>query len=152
MNAIMALAHFCEAHGPRVLMCTQAMHGGLRDGLELQDVGEPSLFSFDQVLKWQLACDPVLTLLLSLVLISSHLIPFLSPPALPPPKSSCYSSARSDQATDSKGDPENPVRSSHMSSDDCESCQWSEEGQGFVTHEGPVVLHFQGGENGRNRT
>lgn len=26
MNAIIALCHFCEQHGPRVLFCTQPFH------------------------------------------------------------------------------------------------------------------------------
>lgn len=26
MNAIIALCHFCELHGPRVLFCTQPVH------------------------------------------------------------------------------------------------------------------------------
>ena len=27
MNAVIALCHFCEQHGPRIMLCTQAFHG-----------------------------------------------------------------------------------------------------------------------------
>ncbi|XP_072102990.1 folliculin isoform X2 [Mobula birostris] len=37
MNAIVALCHFCELHGPRTLFCTQALHSALPPG------GEPGV-------------------------------------------------------------------------------------------------------------
>ncbi|KAG9465613.1 hypothetical protein GDO78_017991, partial [Eleutherodactylus coqui] len=32
MNAIVALCHFCELHGPRTLFCTEALHLPLPQG------------------------------------------------------------------------------------------------------------------------
>ena len=40
MNAIVALCHFCDHHGPRVMMCTQAFHGTL-DAQLLFDSTQP---------------------------------------------------------------------------------------------------------------
>ncbi|PNI17173.1 T0180863 isoform 1 [Pan troglodytes] len=32
MNAIVALCHFCELHGPRTLFCTEVLHAPLPQG------------------------------------------------------------------------------------------------------------------------
>ncbi|XP_069066160.1 folliculin [Pleurodeles waltl] len=44
MNAIVALCHFCELHGPRTLFCTEALHSPLPQGAGSSDSpgqGEP---------------------------------------------------------------------------------------------------------------
>ncbi|XP_014350058.1 folliculin isoform X2 [Latimeria chalumnae] len=38
MNAIVALCHFCELHGPRTLFCTEALHSPLPQGAGIGDV------------------------------------------------------------------------------------------------------------------
>uniref|UniRef100_A0A8C5Q971 Folliculin n=1 Tax=Leptobrachium leishanense TaxID=445787 RepID=A0A8C5Q971_9ANUR len=45
MNAIVALCHFCELHGPRTLFCTEALHSPLPQGASCGDSlgqGEPA--------------------------------------------------------------------------------------------------------------
>ncbi|XP_069337937.1 folliculin isoform X2 [Eulemur rufifrons] len=37
MNAIVALCHFCELHGPRTLFCTEVLHAPLPQGAENRD-------------------------------------------------------------------------------------------------------------------
>uniref|UniRef100_A0A8C8YTW7 Folliculin n=1 Tax=Prolemur simus TaxID=1328070 RepID=A0A8C8YTW7_PROSS len=37
MNAIVALCHFCELHGPRTLFCTEVLHAPLPQGAEDRD-------------------------------------------------------------------------------------------------------------------
>lgn len=45
MNAIVALCHFCELHGPRTLFCTEVLHAPLPQGAGSGDGtgrGEPA--------------------------------------------------------------------------------------------------------------
>lgn len=37
MNAIVALCHFCELHGPRTLFCTEVLHAPLPQGAGNED-------------------------------------------------------------------------------------------------------------------
>lgn len=38
MNAIVALCHFCELHGPRTLFCTEVLHSPLPQGASSGDI------------------------------------------------------------------------------------------------------------------
>lgn len=38
MNAIVALCHFCELHGPRTLFCTEVLHSPLPQGAGSGDI------------------------------------------------------------------------------------------------------------------
>lgn len=41
MNAIVALCHFCELHGPRTLFCTEVLHAPLPKGAGNEDSPGP---------------------------------------------------------------------------------------------------------------